>query len=157
MQGRRLRNELSGMALRGVNGFDGEDALGADEGVSPGSTPVTTPGTTPSTTLTGDEQVALSRAIAVDPFAPRGLAVAARESMPPSSGTRLSATLFAPPAAGAIGEDVSVHGAREGPAPARGDDWKAQLEASDDEAEPPTAADAANPADVAAAVRRRAS
>ena len=157
MQGRRLRNELSGMALRGVNGFDGEDALGADEGVSPGSTPVTTPGTTPSTTLTGDEQVALSRAIAVDPFAPRGAAVAARrESMPPSSGhARLSATLFAPPAMGAIGEDVSVHGAREGPgAPARDDDWKVQLEASDDEAEPPTAADAANPADVAVAVRR---
>ena len=64
MQGRRLRNELSGMALRGVDGFEGEDALGADEGVSPGSTPVTSPGTTPSTTLTGDEQVALSRAIA---------------------------------------------------------------------------------------------
>ena len=75
MQGRRLRSELSGMALRGVNGFDGEDALGADEGVSPGSTPVTTPGTTPSTTLTGDEQVALSRAIAADPFAPRGLSL----------------------------------------------------------------------------------
>ena len=77
------------------NGFDGEDALGADEGVSPGSTPVTTPGTTPSTTLTGDEQAALSRAIAADPFAPRGAAVAARrESMPPSSGhARLSATL----------------------------------------------------------------
>ena len=51
---------------------------------------------------------------------------------------------------GAIGEDVSVHGAREGPGAPRGDDdWKAQLEASDDEAEPPTAADAANPADVA--------
>ena len=98
MQGRRLRNELSGMALRGVDGFEGEDALGADEGVSPGSTPVTTPGTTPSTTLTGDEQVALSRAIAADPFAPRGAAVATRrESMPPSSGhARLSATLFAP-------------------------------------------------------------
>ena len=162
MQGRRLRNELSGMALRGVDGFEGEDALGADEGVSPGSTPVTTPGTTPSTTLTGDEQVALSRAIASDPFAPRALTAAAarRESMPPSSGhARLSATLFAPPAMGAIGEDVSVHagrnngGARD--APAGDDDWKAQLEASDDEAEPePFPAAAADPADVAVAVRR---
>ena len=162
MQGRRLRSELSGMALRGVNGFDGEDALGADEGVSPGSTPVTTPGTTPSTTLTGDEQVALSRAIASDPFAPHALTAAAarRESMPPSSGhARLSATLFAPPAMGAIGEDVSVHagrnngGARD--APAGDDDWKAQLEASDDEAEPePFPAAAADPADVAVAVRR---
>jgi hypothetical protein len=162
MQGRRLRNELSGMALRGVDGFEGEDALGADEGVSPGSTPVTSPGTTPSTTLTGDEQVALSRAIASDPFAPRALTAAAarRESMPPSSGhARLSATLFAPPAMGAIGEDVSVHagrnngGARD--APAGDDDWKAQLEASDDEAEPePFPAAAADPADVAVAVRR---
>ena len=162
MQGRRLRNELSGMALRGVDGFEGEDALGADEGVSPGSTPVTTPGTTPSTTLTGDEQVALSRAIASDPFAPRALTAAAarRESMPPSSGhARLSATLFAPPAMGAIGEDVSVHagrnngGARD--APAGDDDWKAQLEASDDEAEPePFPAGNADPADVAVAVRR---
>ena len=162
MQGRRLRNELSGMALRGVDGFEGEDALGADEGVSPGSTPVTSPGTTPSTTLTGDEQIALSRAIAADPFAPRALTAAAarRESMPPSSGhARLSATLFAPPAMGAIGEDVSVHagrnngGARD--APAGDDDWKAQLEASDDEAEPePFPAAAADPADVAVAVRR---
>ena len=162
MQGRRLRNELSGMALRGVDGFEGEDALGADEGVSPGSTPVTSPGTTPSTTLTGDEQIALSRAIASDPFAPRALTAAAarRESMPPSSGhARLSATLFAPPAMGAIGEDVSVHagrnngGARD--APAGDDDWKAQLEASDDEAEPePFPAAAADPADVAVAVRR---
>ena len=162
MQGRRLRNELSGMALRGVDGFEGEDALGADEGVSPGSTPVTTPGTTPSTTLTGDEQVALSRAIASDPFAPRALTAAAarRESMPPSSGhARLSATLFAPQDMGAIGEDVSVHagrnngGARD--APAGDDDWKAQLEASDDEAEPePFPAGNADPADVAVAVRR---
>ena len=157
MQGRRLRNELSGMALRGVDGFEGEDALGADEGVSPGSTPVTSPGTTPSTTLTGDEQVALSRAIASDPFAPRALTAAAarRESMPPSSGhARLSATLFAPPAMGAIGEDESVHaGSRL--APAKDNDWKAQLEASDDEAEPePFPAAAADPADVAVAVRR---
>ena len=162
MQGRRLRNELSGMALRGVDGFEGEDALGADEGVSPGSTPVTSPGTTPSTTLTGDEQVALSRAIAADPFAPRAGAAAAarRESMPPSSGhARLSATLFAPPAMGAIGEDVSVHAGRNNggacDAPAGVDDWKAQLEASDDEAEPaPFPADPADPADVAVAVRR---
>ena len=158
MQGRRLRNELSGMALRGVDGFEGEDALGADEGVSPGSTPVTSPATTPSTTLTGDEQVALSRAIAADPFAPRAAAAplgARRESMPPSSGhARLSATLFAPPAMGAIGEDESVHaGSRL--APAKDDDWKAQLEASDDEAEPAADADcAADPADVAIAVRR---
>ena len=159
MQGRRLRNELSGMALRGVDGFEGEDALGAAEGVSPGSTPVTTPGTTPSTTLTGDEQVALSRAIAADSPAPRAAArpEARRESMPPSSGhARLSATLFGPPAMGAIGEDESVHaGARGGgsrDAPAKDDDWKAQLEASDDEAD--EAGPAADPADVAAAVRR---
>ena len=139
MQGQRLRNELSSMALRGVDGFDGEDALGA-EGVSPGSTPMNSPGTTPSTTLTGDEQVALSRAIAADPMVPTARMQGNRMESTPSQGhARLSATLFAPVAPmGSIGEDFSVHGGDKSKdtAPAADDDWKQQLEASDDEADP---------------------
>ena len=144
MQGRRLRNELSCMALRGVDGFDGDDALGA-EGVSPQSTPTNTPGTTPSTTLTGDEQVALSRAIAADPMsstAARSPSQNRRESMPSSGHARVSATMFAPAAGapmGSIGEEGSVHGGKKNdlaPGGVLDDDWKTQLEASDDEADP---------------------
>ena len=80
LQGRGLRRELSTMALRGVDGFDGEDALDAG-GVSPGSTPISSPAQTPSTTLTGAEQASLAGALhRTQPVTSR------RESMPPSSG-----------------------------------------------------------------------
>ena len=134
------------MALRGVDGFEGEDALGA-EGVSPRASPLTSPNTTPSTTLTGDEQVSLSRAIAADPMARRTVFFANRRDSAPDSSNghaRLSASLFAATPMGAIGEDHSVHGEDHLKSKTRAteeDEYKNQLDASDDETE-------VNPSDV---------
>ena len=117
LQGRGLRRELSTMALRGVDGFDGEDALDAG-GVSPGSTPISSPAQTPSTTLTGAEQASLAGALhRTQPVTSR------RESMPPSSGhARLDGLFPTEPAhIPSIAEEKA---------------WKNQLAASDDEDEP---------------------
>lgn len=113
MQGRGLRRELSTMALRGVDGFEGEDALDAG-GVSPGSTPISSPQQTPSTTLTGAEQASLAGALH------RNQSVTSRrESMPPSSGhARLDGLFPTEPAPiSSIAEEA----------------WKNQLAASDED------------------------
>ena len=60
MQGRGMRRELSRHTFFGVEGFEGEPVVTADDTMSAGS-PTLSPLSTPSNTLTGAESSTLSQ------------------------------------------------------------------------------------------------
>ena len=95
MQGRGMRRELSRHTFFGVEGFEGEPVVTADETMSAGS-PTLSPLSTPSHTLTGAESSTLSQE--VEASKPKVITAADRRpSMPPSAGHARLDDLFPVP------------------------------------------------------------
>ena len=95
MQGRGMRRELSRHTFFGVEGFEGEPVVTADDTMSGGS-PTLSPVSTPSHTLTGAESSTLSQE--VEASKPKVITAADRRlSMPPSAGHARLDDLFPVP------------------------------------------------------------
>ena len=95
MQGRGMRRELSRHTFLGLEGFEGEPVVNADETMSAGS-PTLSPLSTPSHTLTGAESSSLSRE--VEAAKPKVITASDRRpSMPASAGHARLDDLFPVP------------------------------------------------------------
>lgn len=95
MQGRGMRRELSRHTFFGVEGFEGEPVVTADDTMSAGS-PTLSPLSTPSHTLTGAESSTLSQE--VEASKPKVITAADRRpSMPASAGHARLDDLFPVP------------------------------------------------------------
>ena len=95
MQGRGMRRELSRHTFLGLEGFEGEPVVNADETMSAGS-PTLSPLSTPSHTLTGAESSSLSRE--VEAAKPKVITASDRRpSMPASTGHARLDDLFPVP------------------------------------------------------------